>query len=178
EDALDLVLQRDLVDLEERVGVRRLGRRARVAGPRRHLQRAELNGLADRDIERDDPAGDLVEAGEHRLIVRDLLSRRLDHDLVAGLQRGVLRRAARLALARRQAGKWRGFRRGSRARWRRQCLLLDAARRASGLLRRTRGRRQRLWPRKRLLRRPGRRRITGRRRICLLLRIAGWGWRW
>ena len=48
EDALDLALQRHLVDLDEGVGVGRLGRRSRVAGARRHLQRAELHGLADR----------------------------------------------------------------------------------------------------------------------------------
>ena len=47
EDALDLALQRDLVDLDEGVGIRRLGRRARVADARRHLQRAELHGLVD-----------------------------------------------------------------------------------------------------------------------------------
>ena len=48
EDALDLALQRHLVDFDEGVGVRRLGRRARVAHARRHLQRAELHGLVDR----------------------------------------------------------------------------------------------------------------------------------
>ena len=66
EDALDLALQRDLVDLDEGVGVRRLGRRPRVADARRHLQRAELHRLVDRHVEGDDAAGDLVEAGEHR----------------------------------------------------------------------------------------------------------------
>ena len=86
EDALDLALQRHLVDLDEGVGVRRLGRRAGVAGARRHLQRAELHGLADRHVEIDDAAGDLVEAGEQRALVDDLLRRRLDDHLVAGLQ--------------------------------------------------------------------------------------------
>ena len=101
EDALDLALQGDLVDLEEGVGVRRLGRRARVADARRHLQRAELHRLVQRNVERDDAAGDLVEAGEHRRIVRDLLRRRRDHDLVVrrrGRGRRLAGRAARLAL--------------------------------------------------------------------------------
>ena len=100
-DALDVALQRHLVDLDEGVGVGGLGRRARVADPRRHLQRAELDGLADGGIEGDDAAGDLVEAGEHGGLVGDLLRRRLGDDFVARLRRGVggLRRAARLALA-------------------------------------------------------------------------------
>ena len=46
--------------------LRRLGRRPRVAGARRHLQRAELHRLVDGDVERDDAAGDLVEPGEDR----------------------------------------------------------------------------------------------------------------
>ena len=89
EDAAHLALQRHLVDLDEGVGVRRLGRRPRVAGARRHLQRAELHGLADRHVEVDDAAGDLVEAGEQRGLVDDLLRRRLGDDLVARLRRGV-----------------------------------------------------------------------------------------
>ena len=116
EDALDLALQRQLVDLDEAVGVRRLGRRARVADARRHLERAELHRLVDRDIEGDDAAGDLVEAGEHRGRIGDVLRRRLDHDLVAGLRRGIgrlRRRAARLAHAGRQAGQ--GLRRAGAA---------------------------------------------------------------
>ena len=64
-DALDLALQRDFVDFDEGIGIGRLGRRARVADPRRHLQRAELHGFADRRIEGDGAAGDLVEAGKH-----------------------------------------------------------------------------------------------------------------
>ena len=51
EDALDLALQRHLVDFDEGIGVGRLGRRPRVADARRHLQRAELHRLIDRDIE-------------------------------------------------------------------------------------------------------------------------------
>ena len=44
----------------------------RVADPRRHLQRAELHRLVDVDVEGDDAAGDLVEAGEDRDRVGDL----------------------------------------------------------------------------------------------------------
>ena len=62
--------------------------RARVAGVGLHPQRAELDGLADILVEIDDAAGDLVEAGEARLLVDDLLRRRLGDDLVAGLQGG------------------------------------------------------------------------------------------
>ena len=73
EDPLHLAVERDLVDLDEGVGLRRFGRRARVADPRRHLQRAELHRLVDIDVERDDPAGDLVEAGEDRDRIGDPL---------------------------------------------------------------------------------------------------------
>ena len=136
EDALDLALQRHLVDLEERIGVRRLGRRARVAGARRDLQRAELHRLADGGVEADDAAGDLVEAGEQRALVGDLLRWRLGDDLIAV---GGLRHDARLALARR---KRRIDRRGGTV-GRRQGLRLHRARRRAlprlgriGLLRR------------------------------------------
>ncbi|KTT03157.1 hypothetical protein RSA36_22175, partial [Pantoea stewartii] len=40
---------------------------------RGELQGAELHGLVDRDLEIDDPAGDLVEPGEHRGRVLDLV---------------------------------------------------------------------------------------------------------
>src|SRR5215475_5349210 len=124
EDALDVALQRHFVDLDEGVGVGGLGRRAGVADPRRHLQRAELYGLADGGIEGDDAAGDLVETGEHGRLVGDLLRRRLGDDLIARLRRGIggLRGAARLALARRID------RRGG-ALGRRQWLRLHAPRR-------------------------------------------------
>ena len=62
EDALDLALQRQLVHFDEAVGGRRLGRRPRIAGARRHLERAETHGLVDCHIEADDAAGDLIEA--------------------------------------------------------------------------------------------------------------------
>ena len=92
----------------------------RVADARRHLQRAELHGLVDRDIEGDDAAGDLVEAGEQRAFVGDLLRRRFGDDLVAGLRRDVGRRqrAARRALARRQTGNCRRASVGRRQRLR------------------------------------------------------------
>ncbi len=47
EDTLLLAVEHDLVDLHERGGARRLGRRARVAGARRDLERAELAGLIE-----------------------------------------------------------------------------------------------------------------------------------
>src|SRR5262249_1997038 len=75
--------------------------RTGVADPRRHLQRTELHGLADGGIEVDDAAGDLVEAGEQRALVGDLLRRRLRDHLIAGLWRGVgrLRSAAQRTAA-------------------------------------------------------------------------------
>ena len=76
-DPLHLALQRDLVDLDKGVGVGGLGRRPRVAGVGLDPQRAELDGLADILVEIDDAPGDLVEAGEARLLVDDLLRRRL-----------------------------------------------------------------------------------------------------
>ncbi len=66
EQPIEGVLFRDLVDLDEDVGARRLGRRPREADARRDLQRAELHGLVDGDFERNDAPGDLVEALEHR----------------------------------------------------------------------------------------------------------------
>ena len=63
EDALDLALQGDFVHFHECVGVRGLRRWARIANARRDLQRAELHRLVDGDVERNDAAGDLVEAG-------------------------------------------------------------------------------------------------------------------
>ena len=87
-DPLHLALQRDLVDLDKGVGIGGLGGRTRIAGVGLHPQRAELHGLADILVEIDDAAGDLVEAGKARLLVDDLLRRRLGDHLVAGLQRG------------------------------------------------------------------------------------------
>ena len=169
EDPLHLALQRDLVDLDKGVGVGGFRRRPRVAGTGLHAQRAELHGLADILVEIDDAAGDLVEAGEARLLVGDLGCRRLGHDLVARLQgRRRIGHALGLALARRQprqrsTGRWRvgdawlaRLRRLSgnarlralgsdgRSRRRRQRLRLEASRRRSALPRRrtVRGRQQ------------------------------------
>ena len=87
-DPLHFALQRDLVDLDKGVGVGGLGRRAGIAGVGLDPQRAELDGLADILVEIDDAPGDLVEPGKARLLVDDLLRRRLGDHLVAGLQAG------------------------------------------------------------------------------------------
>jgi len=71
-DPLDVAVELDLVDLDERRGVRRLGGRPRVADPRRDLERSELLRLVDGDLERQDAAGHLVERREHRNLVLDL----------------------------------------------------------------------------------------------------------
>jgi len=89
EDALDLALERHLVDVDEGIGVGRLGRRPRVARPCGDLQRAELHRLADRRVERNDAAGDLVQPGKHRPGVRDLLRRRLGDDRIVGRRSGI-----------------------------------------------------------------------------------------
>jgi hypothetical protein len=81
-DALDLALERHLVDFEKGVGVRRLGRRARVAHARGDLQRPELHRFADPRVEGDDAAGDLVESGEDRPSICDLLRRHFGDDRV------------------------------------------------------------------------------------------------
>jgi hypothetical protein len=48
EDTLDLATELDLVHLDEGGGMRRLGRRARVAHPWRHFERTELHRLVHR----------------------------------------------------------------------------------------------------------------------------------
>ncbi len=73
EDALDLAGELDLVDLDEGRGVRRFGRRRRIANPRRYLERAELDGLIDRNLEMGDAPGHLVERSEHGNIVLNLV---------------------------------------------------------------------------------------------------------
>jgi hypothetical protein len=64
-DALHVAGERDLVDLDEGSGVGRLGRRPRIANPRRDFQRAEFHGLIQRNLEMRDAASHLVEGGEH-----------------------------------------------------------------------------------------------------------------
>ena len=76
ENALGLLLLVDFVDLGEGVGLRRIGRRAGIADARRDLQRAELHRLVDRHFERDDAAGDLVEAVEDGDGIADLVGER------------------------------------------------------------------------------------------------------
>ena len=77
----------------------------RVAGVGLHPQRAELHGLADILVEIDDAAGDLVEAGEARLLVGDLVAGGSVTTSSPGCSvAGDLRHALGLALARRQPG--------------------------------------------------------------------------
>jgi hypothetical protein len=64
--------QLHLVDLDEGRRVGLLGRRARVADARRHLQRAELDRLVDRDFKMLDAPGHLVERGEYGDLILDL----------------------------------------------------------------------------------------------------------
>ena len=76
EDALVGLAGRDLIHLDEGVGLRRLGGRPGEAGPGGHLQRAELHRLAHPGLEGDDAAGDLVEPCEDRRAVADLVGLR------------------------------------------------------------------------------------------------------
>jgi hypothetical protein len=73
EDALDLSVEFDLVNLDEGCGVRRLRWRARVADPRRHFEGAELHRLVDRYFEMRDAPRHLVERGKDGNRVLDLL---------------------------------------------------------------------------------------------------------
>ena len=65
EDALDVACEFDFIYLHEGGGVRRLCRGTRIADARRHLQRAELHRLIDRDFEMRDAPRNLVEGCEH-----------------------------------------------------------------------------------------------------------------
>jgi hypothetical protein len=65
EDTLHLAGELHLIDLDEGRGMRRLGGGARIADPGRHLERAELDRLVDRDLEMRDAPCHLVEGGEH-----------------------------------------------------------------------------------------------------------------
>jgi len=106
EDALDVAGKRDLVDLNEARRVLNFRRRSRVAGARRHLQRAELHRLVNRGFEIDDAAGDLVEPGEHRGRIGNALERcLLDRHFggfrrvrVVGVWRSLFRRSLRLGI--------------------------------------------------------------------------------
>ncbi len=141
EDALDLALKRHLVDFDESIGVGRLGRRAGVANPRGHLQRAKLHRFADRSVERDDAAGDLVEPGEYGARILDLLRRHLGDDRVVRRRRRGIRRLRRTTRLWSCTGGWRrapralGLVRRRRSQGaagrRRQRLCLDAGRRRS-----------------------------------------------
>jgi hypothetical protein len=64
-DTLHLARELHLVDLDEGGGIRGLGRRSRVADPRRHFQRAERDGLVHGNLEMRDAARHLVERGEY-----------------------------------------------------------------------------------------------------------------
>ena len=99
EDPFDFALQSDLIDFDKGIRIGRFGRRPRVANARRHLERAKLHGFVDRDIERNDPSGDLVETRKYRCRIGDALRRRLNHNFVAGLRRRIclLRNIARRA---------------------------------------------------------------------------------
>jgi hypothetical protein len=66
EDALHLAGELHLVDLDKGRRIGRLGRWARVAHPRRNLERAELDCLVDGNFEMGNAPGDLVERGEDR----------------------------------------------------------------------------------------------------------------
>jgi len=73
ENTLHLSGQFHLVDLDEASGLRRFGRRTGVADARRHLQRPELDGLIDGDLEMGDAARHLVEGGKDRNGILDRL---------------------------------------------------------------------------------------------------------
>jgi hypothetical protein len=70
-DTLDLSGELELVNLDEGVGVRRLGWRPGVANPRRHFQRAELHRLIDRNFQMRDAPRHFVEGGKHGDLVLD-----------------------------------------------------------------------------------------------------------
>jgi hypothetical protein len=72
-DALNLAVQLDLINLHKRRRMRRLGRRPGIADARRDFERAELDGLPDRNFEMRDPARDLIERGKHGNRVLDLI---------------------------------------------------------------------------------------------------------
>jgi hypothetical protein len=64
ENPLHLSSKLDLVHLDKGGGMRRLGRRARVADSRRHLEGAEFDCLVNGDLEMRDASRHLVERCE------------------------------------------------------------------------------------------------------------------
>jgi hypothetical protein len=70
-DALDLSGELDLVNLDERCRMGRLGGWAAIADPRRHFERAELHRLIDRDFQMRNAPRYLVESGKHGDLVLD-----------------------------------------------------------------------------------------------------------
>jgi hypothetical protein len=63
-DPLHLAGELHLIHLDERGGARLLRRRAGVAHPRRHLERAKFHRVVDGNLEMRNPSRDLVESGE------------------------------------------------------------------------------------------------------------------
>jgi len=68
-----LRIERDLVNLDEGICLGRLGLRARIANPGRHLQRAKLHRFIDVYVECVNASGNLVDAGEYGNPVRNPL---------------------------------------------------------------------------------------------------------
>jgi hypothetical protein len=63
-DSLHLARELHLVDLDEGCRVGLLGRRPRIANPRRHFEGAEFDRLVDGNLEMGDAARNLVEGRE------------------------------------------------------------------------------------------------------------------
>jgi hypothetical protein len=64
-DPLHLAGQLDFIHFNKRCRVRRLGRRSRVADPRRDLERAKFDGLIHGNLEMRDATRHLVQCREH-----------------------------------------------------------------------------------------------------------------
>lgn len=76
EDSLQFAGQQQLVDLNERGGLRRLRYWTRVTNPRRDLKRAKLLGLVDGNFERRDRCCDFVQTGKNGNRVFNLVGQR------------------------------------------------------------------------------------------------------
>jgi hypothetical protein len=74
-DPLHLAGKLHFVNLDEGGGARLLRRRAAVAHPRRHLERAEFHRVVDGNFQMRNPPGDLVQSGEDGDRVLDDFSR-------------------------------------------------------------------------------------------------------